>query len=167
MQRRAAAGTVGMDDRRSRRRIRLAPLAILAALLLASALGGLAYMWQAGGAESEPSAAGGMAALEERYGVRITLVAVTAAGGLVDLRYQVIDAEKAAQVFGEGARAPTLIAEDSGVTLPNPQEAPGETQPEAGQTYYVLYPNVESSVKPGTPVTVVIGDIRVEHLVAK
>ncbi|MDI6858711.1 MAG: hypothetical protein QME71_10395 [Dehalococcoidia bacterium] len=137
------------------------PLIFIVALALA--LGVACGSGEAGKEQPEPS---GAAALEEEYGIRITLVAVTAGGGLVDLRYQVTDAAKAAQVLGPGAEAPTLIAEESGKTLPS-QQAPEETRPETGQTYFILYPNVENSVKPGSAVTVVIGDVRLEHLIAK
>ena len=33
--------------------------------------------------------------LEERYGIRITLIGITAGGGMIDFRYKVIDADKA------------------------------------------------------------------------
>ena len=149
-------------DASVRRTTRRGPLVLVVALTLA--LGAACGSGEAGREQPEPS---GAAALEERYGIRITLVAVTAGGGLVDLRYQVTDAAKAAQVLGPGAVAPTLIAEDSGKTLPAPQQAPEEARPETGQTYFILYPNAENSVKPGAAVTVVIGDVRVEHLIAK
>ena len=58
--------------------------------------------------------ADGMAA---RYGIDIDLLAVTAAGGLVELRYQVVDPDKAAPLVHDSDLSPALVAEDSGKTL--------------------------------------------------
>ncbi len=39
--------------------------------------------------------------LEQEYGIKVNLVAVTATGGLVDLRFMVVDKEKAAHALHE------------------------------------------------------------------
>jgi hypothetical protein len=36
-----------------------------------------------------------------------------------------------------------------------------------GRTYYILYGNARGAIKRGRPVTVVVGDQRLEHLIAQ
>ena len=36
-----------------------------------------------------------------------------------------------------------------------------------GLVYYMFYPNQENVIKPGTAVSVVIGDNRLEHVIAQ
>ncbi len=60
--------------------------------------------------------------LEDRFGIQMTLVAVTAGGGLIDIRFRATDAAKAADLFN-AENLPVVIAPDSGVTI-KPPEAP-------------------------------------------
>ncbi len=55
--------------------------------------------------------------LEAAYGIRITLLGVTAAGGMIDFRYEVVDPEKANPVIHDIDLFPKLVVEDTGVTL--------------------------------------------------
>jgi len=38
---------------------------------------------------------------------------------------------------------------------------------QAGRVNYLLYPNAQSAINPGSRVTLVIGDLRLEHLIAQ
>lgn len=105
----------------------------------------------------------GMAA---RYGIHITMIAVTAAGGLVDFRYQVVDPDKANAVIHDVSLYPKLVVEDSGATLvmrslPHNHKA----QLELGGTYFFLFANANNAIHRGSRVTLVIGDARLEHIV--
>jgi hypothetical protein len=104
--------------------------------------------------------------LEERYGIRITLIAVTAGGGMVDLRYKVIDRAKAEPALQDPTKVPVLLAED-GTRLP----APGLVEPNQelveGRVYYMLYPNTRGVVRPGTRVTVIVGEVELEPWIAQ
>jgi hypothetical protein len=102
------------------------------------------------------------AGLEEKSGVRVAHVAITGAGGLVDLRYQVIDPDKAASVH---ATAPELVDETTGVVVN--QLFMGHTHKgvfHAGQTYYLIFNNPGNLVQRGSQVTVVLGDARLPHV---
>lgn len=57
-------------------------------------------------------------ATESRYGIQITQIGLTAAGGLVDFRFKVLDAAKARQLLGDPANAPVLIAEHNPPLMP-------------------------------------------------
>ncbi len=61
------------------------------------------------------------ASLEDEYGLRLNLVAVTAAGGLVDVRFTVTDKDKALHVLHDAASMPELYVEASGAVLRAPK----------------------------------------------
>ena len=106
-----------------------------------------------------------MAAL---YGIDVTLIGVTAAGGLIDFRYQVVDPDKASGVLHDASLAPILVVEDTGATLvlsTPPHHHAIELQ--LGGTYYFLIANAHNAIHDGSLVTLVIGDARLEHIVAR
>lgn len=108
--------------------------------------------------------------LEERFGVQIRLLGVTAAGGMIDLRYKVIDKDKAAFLVGEGSAPPLLIAEESGVTLALDNSTHGmkhNTRLETDQIYFHFFPNTQNAVKPGSLVTIVFGTVRLTPIKAQ
>jgi len=106
--------------------------------------------------------------LEEQYGVRVNLVAVTAAGGLVDVRLKVVDAEKARQLLKDAASYPALVVSGSDAVLTAPEESrTQELKLENGGLIMLLFPNTGNAVKPGANVAVLFGDIRLEPVVAK
>ena len=83
----------------NRRRIGLAGV-IISLLLVAALMGGCAA--NAASAAPPPAARTTLTAeqLEAQYGLRVNLLALTAAGGMVDLRLTVTDAAKAAALLG-------------------------------------------------------------------
>ena len=104
----------------------------------------------------------GMAAC---YGIDVNLVAVTAAGGLVELRYQVVDADKASPILHDEDLAPALVDEESGRTIvmsAPPHRHSGQLQ--LGATYFFLLANANNALHGGDEVTLVIGDARLEHI---
>jgi hypothetical protein len=109
-----------------------------------------------------------LSALEAQYGLRVSLVAVTAAGGLVDVRLKVVDAEKAKQLLKDAASYPALMVSGSGAILTAPEESrTQELKPANGEMILLLFPNARNAVKPGTKVAITFGDIRLEPAVAK
>ena len=106
--------------------------------------------------------------LEERYGIRLRLLAVTALGGMVDLRYMIMDQAKAkalAQYLGQIE----LVDDDSGATL---KMATGHgmhrnDRLEDGQLNFHFFANAGNAIKTGHPVTVVIGPVRLEAIDAQ
>jgi hypothetical protein len=97
--------------------------------------------------------------LELQYGIQITHIGLTASGGLVDLRFKVLDAAKAKALLGNAANPPMLIAGDMPPLMP-PHKALHGAKYSQGQVVYILYPNLRSAVKPGAEVTVAMGDVR-------
>jgi len=102
-------------------------------------------------------------AIADRLGIRITKVVVTADGGLVDLRYQVIDPDKAVFLFDNLDVVPMMIAQNGEVI--RLESLPHRHDVYAGLAYFILYRNAKNSVQPGSQVTVVVGDdLRLEHV---
>ncbi len=98
-------------------------------------------------------------ALETQYGIQIAHVGLTAAGGLVDVRFKVLDAAKARALLGNAAHAPMLISGDNPPLMP-PHHALKGAKFGQGQIFYILYPNLRGAIKPGADVTVAMGDAR-------
>jgi hypothetical protein len=121
------------------------------------------------------------ATLEQMFGVRLDLIGVSAGGGMIDFRFTILDPDKAAPLFGaapedasetthlhENAVLPVLVAEDSETVV----EARGSMAHHKvglspGTTYFILYPNPDGAIQGGTSVSVVIGGVRVEHVMAR
>ena len=106
-------------------------------------------------------------ALEEKYGLGVNLIAVTAAGGIVDLRLRIVDAEKAKALLNDQANFPTLRAGNDVVLQASQDIASQPIKFENGGNIFVLYPNVQNAVKSGDPVTILLGGIQVEAIQAK
>lgn len=114
--------------------------------------------------EAEPLSA---AEIEAQYGIRVTLIGVTAGGGLIDFRYKVLDVDKAAALMADHETMPLLVAEDSEIVLTAPEHMRHDTNYKQDRVYFMLYTNRQNALKPGTPVSLVVGDARLEHLTAQ
>jgi len=103
--------------------------------------------------------------LSQRSGVRITQVAVTGGGGLLDLRFEVLDPAKAHAVH-DARTPPALVDERTGLVvnrlLMNHAHS-GEFKPAV--TYYLIFENTGNWVGRGSRVTVLLGNAQVEHVV--
>ena len=104
--------------------------------------------------------------LEDRFGIRVTLIAVTAGGGIIDFRYKILDKKKAGFLLGDGM--PTLIGEETGIAVAPPAHVmKHNAQMENGANYFMFYPNTRNAVKPGDRVSVVIGSIRLDPVIVQ
>jgi len=178
---RAEPGTGPAPPRRGRfrppGRVRIA--GFLVGVLIAAGIGVLA-LWlpqhSSAGPRAEPRAASPPAwqrpavsasGLAERSGVRLIRVAVTGGGGLLDLRYQVIDPNKAAAVH-EARTPPAIIDEHTGLVLNRLLMGHAHHgQLKAAVSYYLIFENTGNWVRRGSEVTVLLGNAQVEHVVVK
>jgi hypothetical protein len=105
--------------------------------------------------------------LEAQYGVRITLIAATAMGGIVDFRYRIIDPDKAQSLLHHHIQ-PSLTAMDSGIIL-NPADMgmKHHNMLKKNALTSTFYSNIRSAVKRGTQVAVSFGDLRVGPFIAQ
>ena len=139
----------------------------LALGLLVLICGGL-MAWQLFGPEQkwEPGTMPASPEIEEKFGVRFSLLAVTADGGMIELRYRVIDEGRAANFGHYSETAPMLIAEDTGQVVDVTIMGLHNHRVEPGRQYYVLYRNTGGAIESGRPVTIALGDLKLEHAVA-
>ena len=157
----------GFEPARTSRRSVLA-VAVLAAIVLA---GG--FTIQRGRAHDKVDVRSGTTLVDEagmaaRYGINITLVGVSAAGGLIDFRYQVVDPDKASQLLHDTSLYPKFIVEDTGeLVAVNSLPHNHGTELQLGATYFFLLANAHNAIHKGSALTVVIGDARLEHLRAE
>jgi hypothetical protein len=105
-------------------------------------------------------------ALETQYGLQIVQVGLTASGGLVDLRFKVLDVAKARALLGNPANAPMLIAGDKPPLAP-PHHALRGARFGQGQVVFILYPNLRGAIQPGTEVVVAMGNARLGPVLAQ
>jgi hypothetical protein len=158
-------------------RIRVAGLVTGVVLVLAGAVTYL--LWSSPGSESNTELTEvaipvswqrpvvNASGLASRSGVRITQVAVTGAGGLVDLRYQVVDANEAATLHNP-ATPPAVIDEQTGLVIHQLLMNHAHTGTfRAGVTYYLVFINPDNWLQRGSKVTVLLGNAAVEHVVVQ
>jgi hypothetical protein len=104
------------------------------------------------------------AGLVERSGVRVVRVAVSGDGGLVDLRYLVVDSEKADAVHN--SRTPPLVIDErtGGVVSQLLMGHIHNSRPKVGLTYYLIFENPGHVLRRGGRVTVELGNARLPHV---
>jgi hypothetical protein len=106
---------------------------------------------------------------EQVFGIRIISLRPTAAGQMLDLRFQVFDPEKAKPVLDKNKKS-YLVDQKSGKTLAVPVTKAGSMRqttlkPEAGRVYFTLFANPGGFVKEDSLVTIVIGDFKKSNVI--
>jgi hypothetical protein len=144
-------------DRRTRQRIMVVALAAVLVAVLA---------WRhAGGADARPPYRVPQSAeLESSLGVRFTQAAVVADGGLVELRYVVLDVQKASRFQADTKHPPLLKSERRNKIAWRAALMRQGHQLRAGQAYYLLYLNNDNAIRPGETLEVNTGSRRLQHL---
>lgn len=102
-------------------------------------------------------------------GIEIVGLHLSSGGYMLDFRYKVLDAARAAPMI-DHALIPYLVHEESGAKFAVP--APAKVGPmrqmprqlEAGRQYFIFFANPGRFVKAGDFVTIVHGSYRFEHL---
>jgi len=108
--------------------------------------------------------------LAEKWGIEIVGIRMTARGHMIDFRYRVADANKAAPLFSKNAK-PYLVDRESGKVLAVPRTAKvgplrSSNEPKEGKVYWMFFGN-PGIVEAGSNVTVIIGDFKVENLIVQ
>jgi hypothetical protein len=103
--------------------------------------------------------------VEQRHGVRFTMVGVTGDGGLVDVRFIVLDPDRTADMLSAPERLPRLFLERENKALPSAALLPMIHDPVPGRTYYVLYRNSGGAIRKGDKVALAFDDASVRHVV--
>jgi len=110
-----------------------------------------------------------MAPLEEKWGVRIVGVRLTANSYMIDFRYKVIDIEKASPLMDRNAK-PYLLDEANSAKVNATDSSVGALRSKgsvANRNYFIIFTNPGGAIKRGSKVTIISGDFKVEHLIVE
>lgn len=109
---------------------------------------------------------------EESLGVKILSLRLSAEDHMIDLRYHVIDPEKAKPFFDNKIK-PYLIDNKSGAKFLVPdfpkvgslRQTPKVVQ--AGRNYFIIFANPGKFLKRGDKVSLIIGEFKIDGLVVE
>ena len=166
----AKPGPAGVTPRRRvRRRTWLAAIAGVLVLPVAVAAGlswtaATTDIFQTKAADARVVSA---SEFEAQYGIRVNLVAVSARGGMIDLRFTVTDRSKAEYLLHDAETEPALFVESSGAVIRAPTGMRHKVTILDGGSYFILYANPGGAIQSGTPVSVVVNDIRLAPISAQ
>ena len=110
--------------------------------------------------------------LQDKWGIEITGLHMSGNGHLIDFRYRVLDPAKAG-TLADVRYNPILIDQETGIQMkvPNtPKLGPlrqSAKRLQAGKIYFMLFANSGLLVKPGSRVTIEIGDFKAENLIVE
>lgn len=102
--------------------------------------------------------------LAEKYGLQLTLTTTTAMESWVDVRFRILDANKAQYILENPDRRPVLRVEEGShamIATPSNQGANRHVL-RTGMIYFMLFPNQHNIIRPGTPIRLVFGDLVLE-----
>ena len=137
-------------------------------VLIALAAGLFWYSARQTPAVLTPTAQISQSVLSEKYGLRVSLLAVTAAGGMVDVRLKVLDGEKAKLLLLDKQNFPVLTAGANGARLNASDDSKAqEIKLDSDNNLFFIYPNAGNLVRTGTPVTILFGNTALEAIAAK
>ena len=107
--------------------------------------------------------------LQAKYGLNVNLVGITALGSIIDLRFSILDADKAASLLDDPERMPALLIEDGDqnmMIMPARMSRHSEHL-KTGGLYIMFFPNKQSVVHSGSQVSLVFGDIQLEPVITQ
>lgn len=119
----------------------------------------------------KPLAATDRESIERQWGIRIESLRLTAAGYMLDFRYRVLDAAKAAPLFVRKTK-PILRDEATGAVMvvpvpPKTGALRSSNDPKEGRTYFMFFANPGRFIAKHRRVTVTIGEFSVSGLVVR
>jgi hypothetical protein len=106
-------------------------------------------------------------AIEAKWGIRVSQVAVTADGGLVDFRFIVLDPDKASEMMSNVDNLPVLRPDGATGIINSAAQMGGHPSLRPGQTYFLLYRNAAGAIRPGTSLSVLFGDLTIDNVIAR
>jgi len=136
------------------------------ALLFLLALAGWMIASQVAGNLTQRRQAEAITAFEEETGIRVLRIVRTAGGGVIDFQYQVVDPDKALIVH-DADKPPMMLDEKSNLIFANPFHDHADREVHTAVTYHELIMNGGGLLRPGSKVTLRVGDSVLEHLVVQ
>jgi hypothetical protein len=145
------------------RRDKRVAILLVAAVLAAAGVLGMVGAGRGSAAPTMPT----NPAIEAQWGVRISRVAVTADGGIVDVRFVVLDPDKAISMMKDPANLPVLHPAGAQVVVDQVAQMAVRHDLNPGQTYFLLYQNAGGSVHPGGRMSITFGGLVLPDVVAE
>lgn len=110
-------------------------------------------------------------AVESAFGIRVEGLRLSAAGSMLDFRYRVLDAKKAAPLL-DGKTQPYLLDEARGAKLGVPdtpvlgriRQTARNNNILTGRTYFIMFGNPGHALRSGDKVTLLLGQMKVTDL---
>ncbi|MGC9669583.1 hypothetical protein ACNTMW_23900 [Planosporangium sp. 12N6] len=102
--------------------------------------------------------------MEAHLGVRITQAALVGDGGLVEIRYTVLDTQRASAFQNDVKHPPLLKNEKNGKTAWRTALMKQGHELRPGQTYYILYLNNKNAIKRGDKIEISTGSRKLSHV---
>ena len=99
---------------------------------------------------------------EDRYGVRIALVANSMMDTIVDVRLQVVDAKKAESLLVN--QAALLVDQQVLVLAPHMHH---HAAIKTGRIFFMFFPTKNKTIQPGSQVSLVFGSVRIAPVAVK
>ncbi|RPJ27590.1 MAG: hypothetical protein EHM33_07480 [Chloroflexi bacterium] len=145
----------------------------IAGLLIISSVSVFAYRWNVAATQQYGHHVGSLdqvcntpttsfAEFEERYGVRISLVAVSMMDSIVDVRLKVVDPDKAAALLKNQA---ALLVDQEVLILAPHQHHHGSIKRD--KIHFLFFPTQNGTVYAGSQVSLVFGSVRLETVTVK
>jgi hypothetical protein len=145
----------------------------VAGLLIISFLSVFAYRWDVAVTQQYGHHVGSLdqvcntpatpfAEFEDRYGVRVSLVAVSMMDSIVDVRLKVIDPDKAAVLLQNQA---ALLVDQEVLILAPHQHHHGSIKQD--KIHFLFFPTQNNTVSAGSQVSLVFGSVRVETVTVR
>lgn len=109
--------------------------------------------------------------LKENWGIEVDSARLSAGGYMIDFRYRVVDAVKAAPILDRSVK-PYMVDQASGATfiVPAPPKV-GQLRSgkiiKEGRNYFIMFANPAQYVKPGNMIAVVIGECEIKDIVVQ
>jgi hypothetical protein len=112
--------------------------------------------------------------LESRYGIKVEGLRLSAAGSMLDFRYRVLDAQKAAPIL-DGKTQPYLLDEAHGAKLGVPDTPVlGRIRQTArnnniliDRTYFIMFGNPGKALHSGDKVSLLLGQVKITDLLVQ
>jgi hypothetical protein len=106
-------------------------------------------------------------AIEAKWGIRVSQVAVTGDGGLIDFRFIVLDPDKASEMISNVDNLPVLVPDGATDIINSAAQMGGHPVLRPGQTYFLLYRDAAGAIKSGTSLSVHFGDLSIDNVIAR
>lgn len=143
-----------------RNRLRLVVLAVLAALVL----GVFAAQALTSAAANKRPTIPTSQAFENASGIKVLRATLAADGGMIDVRYQVLDRGKAAKYAGESTNPPVLDNDRNQAVMKTVISMVHRTDMKLGETYFIIYHNTNMAVHRGDRIDITVNGVTLNNV---